>query len=310
MALADSELSHCRSLAGNDTQSTGGAIYNQGDLNIVRSRLTHNLASSREISEAYGGAIANLGKLSLSESLLFRNRVQGLSDASGGAISNEGELRLERCTIADNVASAVGVQGYSGAAGGGIYTAGSVGEVWLRNCTLAGNRATHGHVFGSYASGGAIHNYDGEDVELTNCTINGNTAGRPFTYSGYENSGALIGSFVMTNTIVSGSGVSRNCASPLISGGHNLSSDTSCFAPGGTDQVAVRANLAPLGDYGGLTPTMALCSGRAKPYASCQGRSAALDAGDDAVLQTLATDQRGAPRRRGAHVDVGAFEAD
>ena len=39
--------------------------------------------------------------------------------------------------------------------------------------------------------------------------------------------------------------------------------------------------------------------------------SPAIDAGDDAVLSAafnLATDQRGLPRKFGAHVDIGAFE--
>src|SRR5262249_3350246 len=51
---------------------------------------------------------------------------------------------------------------------------------------------------------------------------------------------------------------------------------------------------------GGPTYTLALLPG-----------SPALDAGDDSLLAApfnLATDQRGYPRKAGAHVDVGAFE--
>ncbi|HEY2084377.1 MAG TPA: choice-of-anchor Q domain-containing protein, partial [Verrucomicrobiae bacterium] len=58
--------------------------------------------------------------------------------------------------------------------------------------------------------------------------------------------------------------------------------------------------LGPLADNGGPTFTMALLHG-----------SPALDAGDDALLQppyALKNDQRGFPRKSGAHVDIGAFE--
>jgi hypothetical protein len=56
--------------------------------------------------------------------------------------------------------------------------------------------------------------------------------------------------------------------------------------------------LAALGDYGGPTPTMPPLAG-----------SPAIDAGDDSVTNSLATDQRGFPRRAGAHVDIGAVES-
>jgi hypothetical protein len=57
--------------------------------------------------------------------------------------------------------------------------------------------------------------------------------------------------------------------------------------------------LAPLGNYGGPTQTMALLPG-----------SPALDAGSNALLPTgLTTDQRGLPRIVNGTVDIGAFES-
>jgi hypothetical protein len=56
---------------------------------------------------------------------------------------------------------------------------------------------------------------------------------------------------------------------------------------------------------------MALCTGRGVPKASCRTASPAIDAGDDAVTgppDNLTTDQRGLPRKAGAHVDIGAYE--
>jgi hypothetical protein len=56
--------------------------------------------------------------------------------------------------------------------------------------------------------------------------------------------------------------------------------------------------LAPLGNYGGPTLTMLPLFG-----------SPAIDAGADSATNTFATDQRGYPRCSGAHVDIGAVEA-
>jgi len=70
--------------------------------------------------------------------------------------------------------------------------------------------------------------------------------------------------------------------------------------------------LAPLGNHGGSTPTMPLCSGMGAPVRSCKGISPAIDTGDDAVTgapDNLTTDQRGLLRETGAHVDIGAYEA-
>jgi hypothetical protein len=57
--------------------------------------------------------------------------------------------------------------------------------------------------------------------------------------------------------------------------------------------------LAPLGNYGGPTPTMPPLPG-----------SPAIDAGIDAAASMFTTDQRGTgyPRLVGAHVDIGAVE--
>ena len=68
----------------------------------------------------------------------------------------------------------------------------------------------------------------------------------------------------------------------------------------GTASAPLDPKPGPLTNNGGPTLTMALSPG-----------SPAIDAGDDALLAapfTLTTDQRGLPRKSGAHVDIGAFE--
>src|SRR5262249_12363246 len=56
--------------------------------------------------------------------------------------------------------------------------------------------------------------------------------------------------------------------------------------------------LAPLGNYGGPTQTMPPLAG-----------SPAIDAGNDSAASAFLTDQRGLPRLSGAHVHIGAVEA-
>jgi len=84
---------------------------------------------------------------------------------------------------------------------------------------------------------------------------------------------------------------------------HNLlgRSDAATFVgPGiGSDHIVPNPLLGPLADHGGPTFTMGAASGQP-----------GIDAGDDSLANTLATDQRGAPRRYGSHVDIGAFESE
>ena len=114
----------------------------------------------------------------------------------------------------------------------------------------------------------------------------------------------------LKNTIVTGVSSRRSpctfftddpptCSGTITSLGHNLSSDRSCGFTAVGDLSDSDPKLGPLQDNGGPTFTQALLPG-----------SPAIDAGDDAVVATASTDQRGLPRKRGLHVDIGAYEAD
>jgi parallel beta-helix repeat protein len=87
--------------------------------------------------------------------------------------------------------------------------------------------------------------------------------------------------------------------------GHNISDDGSGNLTGPGDQPNTKPLLAPLGNYGGPTPTMALLPG-----------SPAIDKGSASIpgVTVPTTDQRGALRgpaglNAGSTVDVGAYEA-
>jgi hypothetical protein len=181
------------------------------------------------------------------------------SDANVGGIANYGSLTLNNCCVADNVSPA-GVGGINNFA---------IGSLTLNNCTVTVNSGKYGGIF----SGGVLN--------MNNCTVAGN-------------SGSIVGGLYVGlgfpqvyNTIISGNtgGTFTNFYGPF-GGGNNLLD-------------VADPMLAPIGDHGGLTPSMPPLPG-----------SPAVDAGSDAAAAAagLATDQRGLPRISGDHVDIGAAE--
>lgn len=275
-----------------------GAIDNGGTATLTRCVLTEN-------SEAVGGAITNhSGVLTVTDSTFARN-----SGEDGGAIDNDGTATLNNCTLQDNFACS----------NGGAIRNG--GMITLTNCTLSGNYAISG--------GGGSINFG--TSSFTNCTLSGNEGAHG---GGVDNRGALVmtnctvsdnhgccgraiendngGTATVNDTIIGhnvGADSDKNCSGPILGNGHNLGVDDSCNSD--PDLIVSDPLLAPLGNYGGPTSTMALCTGAGIPVPSCIGPSPAIDAGEDAVTRPpldLATDQRGLPRKSALHVDIGAYE--
>ena len=265
--------------------SAGGGIYNTGTLTLTACTLKGNQAD-------LGGGIVNENghALTVIDSTFTRNRSR-----CGGAIVNEGSITpataiLTNCTLTGN---------QSPQCGGAITNSGTVS---LTNCTLAGNRGN---------AGGAVQNLG--TVTLTNCTLQSNKA-VPGTSGGLGGGGIWhsnfnLGTATLINTIVAGSGASGNCGGdPITSGGHNLSSDGSCSRAAARISLDTDPRLTRLTNNGGPTATMAPCGSPG----TCGAGSPAIDAGDDAVTGPpldLSTDQRGLSRLSGAHVDIGAYEA-
>ena len=236
----------------------GGCIRNNGTLTLNHSTLSNNSALFY-----FGGGIYNdnTGVLTISNSTLVGNSALlfggGIYNAAGGT------LTLDNSTLAGNSAT--------NGSGGGIFNYTS-GTLTLDNCTLAGNSAS---------SGGGI--YNSGTSTLNNCTLSGNSAG---SGGGVFQNPSASGAFTFVNTIVTGNTAANGIN---IYGSFNVLAENS-LASG--DSL-----LAPLGNYGGPTPTMPPLPG-----------SPAIDFGADSITNTLATDQRGFPRLSGAHVDIGAVE--
>ncbi len=176
------------------------------------------------------------------------------------------------------------------------------GTATLTDCTISGNSANR--------RGGGLWAYG--TATLTDCTISGN--------SGTEGGGVYLagGPFsrmTIGDTIVAGNAatiispdlfgtVTDDQGFNLIGDGDNASGFTAAGDQVGTAASPIDPLLAPLGDYGGPTQTMALLAG-----------SPAIDKGDNTLVPIdpstglpVTTDQRGFTRVVNGTVDIGAFE--
>jgi hypothetical protein len=269
-------------------------------LTLTDCLLTNNTAGG------FGGGLSNLGgKIILQGCTLYDNHAP---NAGGGGIDNFGTATVTDCAFDSNTAML----------GGGVWDS---DMATLTGCTFTGNSAsseggglyiqssatldncTFGH--NSAALGGAVFNaFSGT---LTNCTLAFNSA--TTGGGGLDNKGA---SMKLNNTIVAENTLNGSAPSD-IQGNVDPTSGFNLIGTGGTgglvngtngNQVGVaNPGLAPLGNYGGPTRTIALLPG-----------SPALDAGSNALAvdslgNPLTTDQRGLPRVVNDTVDIGAFES-
>lgn len=206
--------------------------------------------------------------------------ISGLTIQNGhgecaGAICNDGVLTVTNCTIVNNY----------GDEAGAIQ---NTDTLVMTNSTITGNSA------GPFGVGGILN--DEADVTVTNSTIVSNAGG----VSGGIGSTDEEGAETLANTIVANNS-NGNCSRVVVNGGNNLQfGDSSC----GGAILTRDPLLAALGDYGGITPTMALLSG-----------SPAIDMGDDGLCTNPnpggvnSRDQRAITRPQGTHCDIGAFES-
>jgi len=193
----------------------------------------------------------------------------GWISGSGGAIDNKGEITVLNSTFTNNSATI---------AGGAINSILS-GTVAITNSTFYSNSATFG---------GGI--YSNSFVTISNSTFSDNRAS--ITGGAIHSAGTMV----LYNTIVANSVSGGNCAGFVTDGGNNLkwNPNSGCASIPGADP-----RLAPFGNYGGATQTMALLPG-----------SAAIDG---MIYNTPngcpSTDQRGAFRPLGTRCDIGAYES-
>ena len=196
----------------------------------------------------------------------------GGDGGSGAALYGQGTLSLVACTVGANAGGdgGPGGNGYGGyqATGGTGGTGGS--GAGISTSGAANNALIAQNLVGTGGPGGYGSVYNGNSGQAGS----GPDLAGYFTSLGHNLIGQTNGAFGFTNGV--NGDLAGSAASPL------------------------DPKLSPLQNNGGLTLTMSLLPG-----------SPAIDAGDDALLAApfnLGTDQRGLPRKFGAHVDIGAFE--
>ena len=293
-------LADC-TISGNSATIEGGGAWVSGTAELIGCAISGNASAD------IGGGLNNRSaSLTLTACTVSGNSAQTL----GGAIYNEGTAAIEGCTLSGNTARN----------GGGLVT-GLSAMSRLANCTLSGNTALHGAGVESYStttlsnctlsgnvasvSGGGVSNSG--TVTLTSCTLSGNSAaasgGGLYNHDFIDNRGVIV----LTDTIVAGNtgagGASSDIAgieSGRVTGSFNLIGNGGSGGIQGGEQGNIVLNspaglgLAPLGEFGGPTQTVALLPG-----------SPAIGAGTE--LDGVATDQRGEPLD--LLVDIGAFQS-
>ena len=296
----------------------GGCLYSEGNIRLSFSAVHDCSVTSTSDFAAFaaGGGIFARGFVSLNDSSVRDNSVHPASAhysySLGGGIYAD-SIGLGRSTVSGN--SAGGFSPYS--SGGGLMAHSSV---YVAYSTISDNSA--------FFAGGAAFGNSSTTSWISNSTISGNTA--QLRTAGLASSDGFL--TVRSSTIAFNVAEESDCGGGLITFGRleYLSLNNSILAnnrSGGADDdlciqsfpagvigssnIVMAANadlppdtisddprLAPLAANGGPTTTHALLS-----------ESPARDAGSDVYVTQY--DQRGIgfDRKVGAHVDIGAFEA-
>jgi predicted outer membrane repeat protein len=256
------------SLLISNTASSGGAIYSEGTLTLLRTGVSMNTAQQGGGLDVEGPA----SRATLLDSIVYGNRATN----GGGLDTNNSTATVIRSTVNGNAATSFG---------GGVQP-NSSGTVVLLNSTITGNAASQG--------GGGISSWGSTTVRMIDSTVSGNvTSG-----TGASIHHVVGSSVVLTGTIIATRAGGTNCSGMVTEGqGYNLSSDGSCGLTLPTDLTTTNPLLGPLQNNGGPTPTMALQAG-----------SPAIDHGGTSANGCPATDQRGVSRPQGPACDIGAYE--
>ncbi len=225
----------------------GGGIYSAGPLTVQNVTISDNHAGAGIYDL---GSTATVSNTTITANTIIPDtNVPGFLGDGAGLLVSDGLVTLFSTTISYNTATRDG---------GGIYDQPAPGvtvAITATNVTIAGNTAGRDGGGIDNAFGGA---HDGPSLTLTDCTITANNAGPgDVGGGGIANTGTLT----LNNTIVAGNFASEN---------PNLYNSNSTFLGAFTSDIiplveAPTPYLAPLGDYGGPTATVALVPSTSDP---------------------------------------------
>jgi Ca2+-binding RTX toxin-like protein len=248
-------------------------IMDVSDTSVARLNsltLEHGLATD-------GGAIAisEYSRVNLSHSTLRDNSTLG----KGGAVFIDlGYLTTYSVTMHDNY----------GVLGGAIHASGGYSNVSLYNTTLTRN---------SGSEGGGLRLMDGAEAQLDGSTVTGNSV---YVYGGGIFVGSALERVRLKNSIVSGNtaGIAIDDLGSIVS--QDVEARFSLVGSGvqvDVEEDVIRTdtpNLGQLLDNGGAVLTL-----------SPLDDSLAIDNG---APPSFVSDARGAPRKIGPQIDIGAVE--
>ncbi|MCY4061968.1 MAG: hypothetical protein OXG53_06350 [Chloroflexi bacterium] len=230
----------------------GGAIYNEGALNITNSRFANNTA------EHFGGAIMNPGKLNITDTKFDRNR----ADLDGGAIASDGTLVITNSSFSNNSTEST--------SGGAIA---NYGPAMITSSSFSGNTAS--------SSGGAISNINNTmtivDSKFVNNAAEDYSGGAIFNGSGQlsvsecrfeNNSSADSGGAIDNHTPYKGRLAHVSVTNSIFVGNKTRKSGGAIINSGEADIIgsSFEANLArmfggAIANYGPLTVSNSTLSG-------------------------------------------------
>lgn len=201
--------------------SSGGAIYNNGDIKIYSSLFENNQAIVTEGSTASGGAIYNSGTITIDNSTFSANGSSGVinTTTSGGVIFNNNSLTISNSTFNNNLTNS---NDSSLIAGGTIY---NIGTTSIQNTTFSSNKITG--VEDVDIIGGVINTrYNTNVLNIENSTFTQNeiSTGNGENIDGaviFNNGNSTIKNSVITNNYTDG-GSSGNIKGGAIYNSSNL----------------------------------------------------------------------------------------
>lgn len=180
----------------------GGALYNNGDLNVSNTLFDNNYILSESGSFAYGGAIYNNDELVINNSLMQNNYINADDNAFafGGAIFNNGNLIIENSNINSNYVSS---NTYSIA--GAVYnntdkTTTIINSIFENNHTSDAVEKEGGAIYNSgilnIENSTFRNNFEGNDTKndifnSSSGTVNFNSDGTTNILSGIKGSGII-----------------------------------------------------------------------------------------------------------------------
>jgi hypothetical protein len=320
---------------GYATSSGGGILVYDEAVTLTNCVLTNNVAGF----SSSGGAVEVYfpsGSLSLESCKVTNNSAQ--NGGSGGAIDfNGGKITIDKSTISNNSATAVG----------GAATFHSGAQVTITDSTFSGNTAGIGGgglyfsncnsmlMTGSTVSGNSAANGSGGGIDMVgsagatgstirNCTISGNSCqqnGGGIAVSGLAAPLNLQNTTLTANTAASSAGgISADSTSTVSIVSTVVSGNSNINAPDISSPGTVNVNWSAIGSLKGFTLSGAnnLPIGvnvKLGPLANNGGPTLTRMPAPDSPLidqgsnpANVATDQRGMARFVGNNIDIGSVE--